>query len=133
MSDLEAIGDPNHVCGEACAPYVPLAGRDLEDLEESDHIDALYAELNMAREHAALLILALARANSGLSFPARAAAVLLDLDEEEIHHELGPDQPHSATDVVNYAIRTQREDGYVGKALKALFRIDLASLDESEG
>lgn len=132
MSDLASIGDPDHVCGDACAPYIPLVDRELEDLEESDHIDALYAELNLAREHAALLILALSRMDSGLGFPARAAAVLLDLDEEELFHELGPDQPYAASAVVAYATRSQGEDGYVGKAMEALFRVDLAALNETE-
>ncbi|MFF4610349.1 hypothetical protein ACFY1Q_11860 [Streptomyces albidoflavus] len=123
MSDFEATGDPNHKCGEDCKMYVPLAFQNLEDLEESEHIDALYKILNLAREHAAWLVLNLARASSPVQITPRTAALALDLDEDELLDELG--QTFTAMTLVDHAIKSQGEDGYVGKAIEAAFRIEL--------
>lgn len=125
MSDFAASNDPEHECGDACQPVVPLLYRELEDLEESEHIDALYEVLNLAREHAALVLLALARSGADVHFMARSAAVLLDLDEEELTHEQTPGKPFTASDVVDYAIKAHGEDGYVGQAMETLFRLQL--------
>ncbi|WP_432118512.1 hypothetical protein [Streptomyces sp. bgisy032] len=124
MSDLDAYGDPNHECTDACGPYEPLTDRDLEDLEESAHIDALYEVLNLAREHAALMFLTLAKHESGLLVTPRTAAVLLDISEEELAAVLG-DKLHPIGDIVSHAIAVDGEDGYIGKAMLALFAAEL--------
>ncbi|QDH92142.1 hypothetical protein PP629_gp37 [Streptomyces phage Dubu] len=131
MSDLEGL-DPNHVCGDGCQPYVPLIFRDLEDLEESDHIDALYDVLNRTREHGALLFLALNRVAPTYRLPARTAALLLDLDEAELDHELGHQPNYALGDVVAFAVESQGTDGYVGKAMEALFRLELGLADSDD-
>lgn len=128
MSDFDAINDDNHACDEACLPFVPVTDRDLEDLDESAHIDTLYDVLNLAREHAALMILAVARSGAPVQFPGRSAAVLLDLDEAELNHELGHDQPYTAEEIVNYSIKAHGDDGYVGQAMAALFRLELGGV-----
>jgi hypothetical protein len=130
MSDLEALGD--HECGDGCLPYVPLLYQELEDLEESEHIDALYALLERTREHAALLTLALARAETDVRVPARTAALLLDLDEMELDCELGHAPNHAPEEIVAYAIEAQGSDGYVGKAMEALFRLELGADEEPD-
>ncbi|MFD3573820.1 hypothetical protein [Streptomyces sp. NPDC058644] len=127
MSDLESIGNPDHVCGKDCAPYVPMLDRDLEDLEESEHIDALYAEVDLTREHGALLLLALRNVSpTPVLLPARALAVLLDLDEAELAHEMGAARGFTPAQAIDFAVRAQGEDGYVGRALEAIFRAELA-------
>lgn len=133
MSELESLGDPDHVCDEGCLPYEPLASQDLECLEESEHIDALYDILAATREHAALLVLALARAGvEGVKLPARAAAFLLDMDElaiDEAMEEAGLQSPYTAGDLVDLSIRTEGENGYIGRAISALFRLELSDLE----
>lgn len=132
MSDLEAVGNPDHVCDEGCAPYMPLAFQELEELDESDHIDALYDVLDTTREHAALMLLALSRVDvEVVRIPARAAAFLLDMDEEVIRNELGPDQPYAVRDVVDLSIRLEEENGYMGRAMAAIFRLELNGVNES--
>lgn len=133
MSDFAALTDPNHVCGNGCRPHLPLASRDLESLEESAHIDALYDELNLVREHATLMLLALSRASDEVRIPVRSVAVLLDLDEEKAFEALGPDQPYRAADVVSYAIQTTGEDGYVGRAMSAVFAAQLQMIEDLLG
>lgn len=125
MSDFEALSNPNHECGKDCRPHEPMASRDMEALEESAHIDALYSELNLVREHATMLILALSRASDEVRLPVRSAAILLDLDEDEAFEALGPVQPYRAADVVNYAIQSGGEDGYIGRAMAAIFAAQL--------
>lgn len=124
MSDLEEAGNPDHKCDEGCTKsYVPLEFQDLEDLEESAHIDTLYDVLNLAREHSAWLVLNMARSHSPVQITPRTAALALDLDEAELLEELGPN--FTAMTLVDHAIESQGEDGYVGKAIEAAFRIEL--------
>jgi hypothetical protein len=128
VSDLEALGE--HDCGDGCLPYVPMEFQELERLDESEHIDALYALLERTREHAALLTLALAREETPVRLPARTAALLLDLDEMELDCELGHEANYAPEEVVAYAIEAQGGDGYVGKAMEALFRLELGADEE---
>lgn len=130
MSDLEEAGDPNHKCGENRKMYVPLAFQNLEDLEESAHIDALYKVLNLAREHAAWLVMNMARTNSPAQITPRTAALALDLDEEELAEELG--LSFTAQTVVDHAIKSQGDDGYIGKAIEAAFRLELSGFSINE-
>lgn len=131
MSDLEKAGNPDHKCGEDCEPYVPLAFQVLEGLEESAHIDTLYEVLDLAREHAAWLVLCLARAEvTTVRITPRTAALALDMDEDEMVEELGP--YFTAATLVDHAIASQGEDGYIGKAIEAAFRMELADLNLSE-
>lgn len=131
MSDLEKAGTPNHKCGEDCEPYAPLAYQDLEGLEESAHIDTLYEVLDLAREHAAWMVLCLARAGvETIRLTPRSAALTLDLDEEELAEELG--RSFTAQTVIDHAIKSQRGDCYVGRALEAAFRMELNGLTTAE-
>lgn len=125
MSEFDGIGDPDHVCDEACGPYVPLEERDLEGLNESDHIDALYDLLDRTREHAALLLLALQRAGSQVCIPARSAAFLLDLDQEVLGEVLRGQPGFTPEGLVDLSVALDGEDGYVGEAMAALFRLEL--------
>lgn len=133
MSDLGSLGDPDHVCGDGCAPYIPLACRDLEDLDESDHIDTLYEVLEKTREHAALLLLALSRAGvESVRIPSRAVALLLDMDEEVVEETMddhGISAPYPVAEVVDLAVELEGEDGYMGRAITALFRAELETLN----
>lgn len=136
MSDLEALGDPEHKCDDSCAPYEPLTDRDLEELEESAHIDTLYADLNLVREHVALLLLALAKAEEPtVSMGPRSIAILLDLSETEAQCLLGAGR-QTPDVIVNHAINVAGEDGYVGQAMAALFRLEMLNMtavdDEGE-
>jgi hypothetical protein len=125
MSDLEALGNPEHKCNDACGPREPLADRDLEDLDESAHIDALYDELNLVREHVALLLLALSQAEDpGVAIPPRGIAVLLDLSETEAENLLGRDR-HTPQAIVDHAIRVAGPDGFIGRAMEAQFRAQM--------
>ncbi|MFE4719141.1 hypothetical protein ACFRLW_22375 [Streptomyces sp. NPDC056728] len=107
--------------------YVPLLYRDLEDLEESEHIDALYDILERTRQRAALLVLALPGVAEGVRLHTRAAALLLDLDQAELEHELGGRGMKPVRDILDFAIRAYGDDGYVGEAMEALFRQELAA------
>lgn len=127
MSDLEALGNPEHKCGDTCRPYEPLADRDLEELEESDHIDALYEDLNLVREHAALMILALQKHAPHIRFSIRTLAVLLDLSESEATCLLGTSS-QAPDAVVNHAVNVAGEDGYVGLAMAAIFRHQMLAM-----
>ncbi|WP_223772973.1 hypothetical protein [Streptomyces sp. 135] len=118
---------PDHVCDEGCAPHVPLLFRELEDLEESVHIDALYDELNRVRERAAILTVMLPKVADDIRMSTRSAALLLDLDQEELEAELGGEGLHPVTKILDYAIRAGGEDGYVGQAMAALFREELGA------
>lgn len=110
---------------------MPLVSQELEELDESDHIDALYDVLDTTREHAALMLLVLARAGAdNICIPARAAAFLLDMDEEVILNELGPDQPYAVRDVVDLSIRLEEENGYMGRAMAAIFRLELNGMND---
>ncbi|MGW3727298.1 hypothetical protein [Streptomyces sp. NPDC000851] len=124
MSDLDALGNPEHVCGAQCLDHEPLTDRDLESLEESAHIDALYAELNLVREHCALMFLALAEQGAPVVVTPRAASVMLDLSESELCALLG-NTHHKPQAVVDHAIRVAGEDGYIGRAMVALMRAQL--------
>jgi len=125
MSDLEAMGNPEHKCGDTCAPYEPLADRDLESLEESAHIDTLYEELNLVREHVALLVLALSRLEGPtVRLSPRTFAILLDVSETEAACLLGKERQRPA-DIVNHAVTVAGEDGYMGQAMAAMFRLEL--------
>jgi hypothetical protein len=128
VSDLEALGNPEHKCGDTCRPYEPLADRDLEELEESAHIDALYADLNLVREHVALLLLALAKAETPtVSLAPRSIAILLDLSETEAACLLGSKR-QTPNDVVNHAVNVAGEDGYMGQAMAAIFRHQMLTM-----
>jgi hypothetical protein len=135
MSDLDALGNPEHECDDDCGPREPLADRDLEELDESAHIDALYEELNLVREHAALLLLALSRLEEpGVALPPRGIAVLLDLSETEAVALLG-DSYHTPQAVVDHAIRVAGEDGFIGRAMVAMFRAEImraSAVDEDD-
>lgn len=117
--------DPDHVCDEACEPYVPLESRDLEDLDESDHIDALYDVLARTRQRAALLVLALPAVAEDIRLSTRSAALLLDLDQAELEHELGGRGMQPVRGILNFAIRAYGPAGYIGEAMEALFRQEL--------
>lgn len=135
MSDLEALGNPEHECSDTCDPYEPLTDRDLETLEESAHIDTLYAELNLVREHVALLFLALAQAEApSVAMGPRSIAILLDLSETEAVCLLGSER-RIPKDIVDHAVNVAGEDGYVGQAMAALFRVqmlDMGALDDED-
>ncbi|MCX4572316.1 hypothetical protein OHB41_03765 [Streptomyces sp. NBC_01571] len=134
MSDLESLGNPEHKCSDACGPYEPLADRDLESLEESAHIDTLYAELNLVREHAALMFLALQAHAPDLRVPVRTLSVLLDLSEVEAVCLL-TSEPQTPEVVVQHAVNVAGEDGYVGQAMAAVFRVqmlDMEALDDED-
>jgi predicted protein tyrosine phosphatase len=120
-----AAQDPDHVCDDGCGPYVPLEFRDLEDLDESAHIDALYDVLDRTRQRAALMILALPGVNENIRLATRAAALLLDLDQAELEHELGGRGLMPVRDILDFAIRAYGEGGYIGEAMEALFRQEL--------
>ncbi|MFF8473855.1 hypothetical protein [Streptomyces sp. NPDC015414] len=125
MSDFAAMGNPEHKCDDACGPYEPIADRDLEDLEESAHIDTLYAELNLVREHVALLLLVLSKVTAPtITLGPRSIAVLLDLSETEAQALLGTDLQRPEA-IVNHAIHVSGEDGYMGQAMQAMFRMEL--------
>ncbi|KOG22020.1 hypothetical protein [Streptomyces viridochromogenes] len=125
MSDLDALGNPEHECDEGCGPYEPQADRNLEDLDESAHIDALYEELNLVREHVALLLLALAQVEGPtIGLQPRGISVLLDLSQTEAEALLGR-KHHDPQAVVNHAISVAGEDGYVGRAMEAVFRAQI--------
>jgi predicted protein tyrosine phosphatase len=117
--------DPDHVCDDGCGPYVPLESRDLEDLDESVHIDTLYDVLDRTRQRTALLILALPGVNENIRLATRAAALLLDLDQAELEHELGGRGLMPVRDILDFAIRAYGEGGYIGEAMEALFRQEL--------
>lgn len=131
MSDLEALGNPEHRCTDACGPYEPLADRDLESLEESAHIDTLYEELNLVREHAALMFLALQKHTPGFGIPVRSVAVLLDISETEAVCLLGA-QRQRVDDVVTHAVNVAGEDGYMGLAMAAVFRVQMLRMDAAD-
>lgn len=125
MSDLDAIGNPEHKCGATCEPHEPLTDRDLETLNESVHIDSLYAELNLVREHAALVLLTLARMDGpSVRLSPRSFAVLLDLSETEAECLLGQ-LKRTPAEIVDHAVKVAGEDGYIGQAMAALFRLEL--------
>jgi len=125
MSDFDAATNPEHKCTPLCAPYEPLIERDLESLNESAHIDALYAELNLVREHAALLMLALSQdTGCGVTMGPRTAAILLDMSETEAAEALG-EKRHSSAVLVDHAISVGGEGGYIGQAMTALFTVQL--------
>jgi predicted protein tyrosine phosphatase len=117
--------DPDHVCDADCGPYVPLEFRDLEDLDESDHIDALYDVLDRTRQRAALMILALPGVDENVRLSTRTAALLLDLDQEELEHELGGRGMKPVRDILDFAVRAYGPAGYIGEAMEALFRQEL--------
>ncbi|MFM9629547.1 hypothetical protein ACKI10_18205 [Streptomyces galilaeus] len=131
MSDLESLGDPDHQCTELCGPYQETAERNLEALDESSHIDALYDDLNLVREHAGLLFLALDRQAPGFTLPVRSVAILLDMDENDVAAALG-EAPVRARDVVAFAIEYAGEEGYVGQSMTACFRHQLRSQPETD-
>ncbi|MFE9381745.1 hypothetical protein ACFYMO_00690 [Streptomyces sp. NPDC007025] len=133
MSDFGSVLEPeNHVCDHTCLPYAPIASRNLESMEESEHIDALYEDLNLVREHAALLLLAIAEADAAITIPARTAAALLDLDEEGLREDLGGANRYSPAEIRDQAIRDQREDGYVGRAMEVRFKLSLEGLGSAD-
>lgn len=124
MSEFDAQR-PGHVCGEGCAPYVEVMYQELEKLDESDHIDALYDILNRTRERAALMLLGLSSQVDNIRLSTRAAALLLNLDQEELEHAMGGAGLYPLTGILDHAIRAQGEEGYVGLAMEALLRQEL--------
>ncbi|MCI3271053.1 hypothetical protein [Streptomyces cylindrosporus] len=131
MSDLEAWGNPEHQCDDRCAPYEPLSDRDLETLDESTHIDTLYEDLNLVREHAALLFLAMNQRVPDFRVPVRSLAVLLDISESEAECLLGPEHQRVG-DIVQHAVNVAGEDGYVGLAMAAVFRAELMEVSTTQ-
>jgi hypothetical protein len=118
----------DHECDETChAPYVPVEFLGLESLPESEHIDALYDILNRSREFAALVFIGMSQTHPDATLSTRAAAYLLDMDQEDMESELDPDAPHPVSTIVDTAVRQEGEHGYVGQALEALFREQLSA------
>ena len=125
MSDLDAMGNPEHKCDATCEPHEPLTDRDLETLDESAHIDALYEELNLVREHVALVLITLAKLKDPtIRLSPRTFAVLLDLSETEAACLLGEGR-RTPKEIVDHAVNVSGEDGYVGQAMAALFRLEI--------
>ena len=131
-SDFDALADEEHVCGEDCGPMVPLADLELEDLSETEHIDALYSLLNLVREHATLMLVKLADGESNVTIPGRTAALFLDLNEAALAFTLGSPGPYSVEDVLAVDVAVNGEEGYAGRARSAIFAYQLQTMDPDD-